>query len=709
MMTKRSTKSALISSILVLSLCLSALLGTTFAWFTDSVTSANNIIKSGSLDVTMEWADGTKAVPADDSADWTDASTGAIFSYNLWEPGYVTVRHIKIANEGTLALKYQISIVANGEITEVTDADGSVHKLSDVIDVYYVDPAQQVTDRTALENAPKLGTLTEVLGNLNTSAYGELLAGEKHTVTLALKMQESAGNIYQDLAIGDSFSIQLLATQLTYEKDSFDDQYDADAYSTVVRTESQLLAAIADGNSVILGADIDLSQAIAIQGNDNIAIDLAGHALTQTIECVGSYEMISNNGNLTINDSVGGGKISFTDTGAGDPNFDWGSYTIRNQGNLTVNGGTIEYLGTQAFATHCSLAIFQYSGSTTINGGTISNPAYRSLRLWKGDVTINGGEFDGQVWVHCVDNSSDLTINGGSFGPNGRDGSSVFVNNDGYESKLAITGGNFSTKVGCDDAAALAGAISGGNFSDSAKNNTNAALVAAGYAFADNGDGTWTVKGEDVSTADELIAAIHAGKVANLTADITLPEKVTVSGNAVIDLNGHKISTTANYDGNQELFLVKGNMTVKNGSMEFVAENNQGWEAMATIFDVTAGGSLTLENVTASISGTDMNFIVHLNNWGSATLTVKDCDFTTTYVAVRAFNSGYDMNTVTIENTDFHGGRMFWVHNYTAEGKDDSTLTLDIYGNGNTTDNAKPVRFGFSNSIYFDIDGNQIQ
>ena len=52
---------------------------------------------------------------------------------------------------------------------------------------------------------------------------------------------------------------------------------------------------------------------------------------------------------------------------------------------------------------------------------------------------------------------------------------------------------------------------------------------------------------------------------------------------------------------------------------------------------------------------------------------------------------------------------MFRVHNYTAEGKDDSTLTLDIYGNGNTTDNAKPVCFGFSNSIYFDINGNEIQ
>ena len=79
-MTKqKSTKRALLLSALSLLMCVSMLIGSTFAWFTDSVTSSGNIIKSGTLDVTMEWADGTKAVPADDSSDWTDASKGAIF------------------------------------------------------------------------------------------------------------------------------------------------------------------------------------------------------------------------------------------------------------------------------------------------------------------------------------------------------------------------------------------------------------------------------------------------------------------------------------------------------------------------------------------------------------------------------------------------------------------------------------------------------
>ncbi len=114
--SKKHTKRALLSSALSLLLCITMLIGTTWAWFTDSVTSAGNIIKSGTLDVEMSWADG-KENP--DSAAWKDASTGAIFDYDLWEPGYVDVKHVKIANVGTLAFKYQIAIKANGELETI--------------------------------------------------------------------------------------------------------------------------------------------------------------------------------------------------------------------------------------------------------------------------------------------------------------------------------------------------------------------------------------------------------------------------------------------------------------------------------------------------------------------------------------------------------------------------------------------------------------
>lgn len=216
-----------------------------------------------------------------------------------------------------------------------------------------------------------------------------------------------------------------------------------------------------------------------------------------------------------------------------------------------------------------------------------------------------------------------------------------------------------------------------------------------------------------VSNSEELAAAIANGGEVILNNDITdvnANNTITVAAgkDVTLNLNGHKLSATANKNGNQELFLVKGNMTIKTGSLELTAENNQGWNSMATIFDVTAGGVLNMDGVTAKIGGTDMNFIVHLNNWGAATLNVNNCDFTASYVAIRAFNSGYDMNNITVKNTNFHNGRVFWVHNYTSEGKDDSTLNLNIYGNNNTSDNEKPVRFGFSDSVYYDINGNQL-
>ena len=217
-MTNKSTKKALALSIISLVVCVSMLVGTTFAWFTDSVTSANNIIKAGNLKVSFEWLEG-KEDPNADNAAWKDASQTAIFDYSLWEPGYTEVRHIKIGNEGSLALKYVVTIETTSPVTE----------LAKVIDVYYVDPAKQADERADFSAADKIGTLDEIIGNLSTSANGALFAGEKDVITLALKMQETAGNDYQGMALTEDqtpFSVKVFATQLTHESDSFGNDYD---------------------------------------------------------------------------------------------------------------------------------------------------------------------------------------------------------------------------------------------------------------------------------------------------------------------------------------------------------------------------------------------------------------------------------------------------------------------------------------------------
>ena len=271
-MTKtKSTKRALLLSALSLLMCVSMLIGSTFAWFTDSVTSTGNIIKSGTLDVEMYWAEGTEAL---DNANWNDASEGAIFDYDLWEPGYVEVRHIKIANEGTLALEYQLKIMANGEVSD----------LSDVIDVYYIDPAKQIADRTELTADKRLGTLTEALAGLDATASGELAANSADTITLALKMQESAGNEYQNKSIGSDFSVVLMATQLTAEEDSFNDQYDFDAsYSAETDAFKAALASAQAGDTVTLNlthdAYLGAGEIIVAPNGVDIVVNGNGHTI----------------------------------------------------------------------------------------------------------------------------------------------------------------------------------------------------------------------------------------------------------------------------------------------------------------------------------------------------------------------------------------------------------------------------------------------
>ena len=412
----KNTKRALISSILILCMCFSMLLGTTFAWFTDDVTAANNVIQTGTLKVGMYWADGTKAVPAEEG--WTDASTGSIFNNDKWEPGYVEVRHIKIANEGTLALKYKVNIIANGEVSE----------LADVIDVYYIDPAIQVVDRAALANAPKLGTLTDVLENLGNTGNGALEAGKSDTITIALMMQESAGNEYMDLSIGTDFSIQILATQYTYEADSFDNQYDDDAsYQVIVNSAAELHSAIDNanpGDEIILNANIASDEPFVISGSASttyslrstpapIVIDLngntiTGHANNCTIKVVGANVVIKdtsadNSGKIVQTDEFDGiglfegAKLEFVSGTIEAPRY--GIY-VRPDCELTFSSGTIN-AGGIGIAVNNALA-------TTVNGGDISAP--NALYVWScTTLNVSGGEFHGYI------GSLPGSVTGGTF------------------------------------------------------------------------------------------------------------------------------------------------------------------------------------------------------------------------------------------------------------------------------------------------------
>ena len=194
---------------------------------------------------------------------------------------------------------------------------------------------------------------------------------------------------------------------------------------------------------------------------------------------------------------------------------------------------------------------------------------------------------------------------------------------------------------------------------------------------------------------------------------------VAAAKTLTIDLGGHTLSATSAQTGkNYNMLNVNGGtLTVKNGTIEYEhLGENMGWNSSTNIFNITAGGVLNLEGVRAkNLGGSDMGFVAHLNNWGEVTLNAENCTLESNYVPVRVFNSGYDMNNVTIKNSTLKGNSAaFWVHNYTVEDfgsaekaeSQKALLNLSIYDQGNTfSPDLNGVRYGFTNSVRTDACG----
>jgi len=217
-MTKtKTTKRALFGSAIALALCFTMLLGTTYAWFTDSAASSGNIIQSGTLNIDLLVKGGDTGY-----TDYTSVKTSnaAVFNYDKWEPGYASVAFAKVTTTGNLAVKYRLTIAAES---------GTVSDLADVIDVYYAAEEKTVSTRADITTQlTRIGTLSDVISGAVT-IDDTLIPGSdtEDYATIALVMQTTAGNQYQNLAIGDSFTIKVIAGQAEYESDTFGTDYDA--------------------------------------------------------------------------------------------------------------------------------------------------------------------------------------------------------------------------------------------------------------------------------------------------------------------------------------------------------------------------------------------------------------------------------------------------------------------------------------------------
>ena len=211
MNNRKATKRALLTSVMALVMCVVMLVGTTFAWFTDTASTNVNKIQAGKLDVDMVDANGDSLVGK--TLSWQKADAGKSQEV-LWEPGATyDLNEFQIVNKGSLALKYEITV--NG-------VKGS-SKLLEAIDF----TAKIKDEDVALNN------LTGVLlpKGATAQAAGEVVE-KTDLITISGTMKTSAGNEYQGLTI-DGVSITVVATQYTYEYDSNGKTYDETADATI--------------------------------------------------------------------------------------------------------------------------------------------------------------------------------------------------------------------------------------------------------------------------------------------------------------------------------------------------------------------------------------------------------------------------------------------------------------------------------------------
>ena len=362
MANQKSNKRALILSLFAVLMCILMLTGTTFAWFTDSVTSSGNKIQAGTLELDLELLDKERGKWNSVKADKTP-----LFSNDKWEPGYTEAKLLKVENNGNLTLKWVAKFVS----------DNALGALADVIDVYVL-PYGVLSDASNvsypanrdLVGYTRVGTLKEFVNTIKETTYGTLKGGEAAYLGIAIKMQETVGNDYQGKKLG-KFDIQIIATQAADEEDTFNNEYDKDVTYPVVVNSPQTLkeAMLEKGAKIVLEDDIVVDadtptqwgSYLFVANGKEVTIDLNGHdiILEKDAKTDIVYMFTTANGG-TLNITGEGNLISKNDVSG----ICW---AMNKNDQINIYGGNFDSTGTN-WSTGNSL-IYTTSGSIDVYGG----------------------------------------------------------------------------------------------------------------------------------------------------------------------------------------------------------------------------------------------------------------------------------------------------------------------------------------------------
>jgi predicted ribosomally synthesized peptide with SipW-like signal peptide len=499
MTNTKNTKRALLSSVMELFLCFAMLLGTTYAWFTDSVTSANNVIQSGNLDVVLEyksnWSDGWATV---------DENTKIFKDGALYEPGYTEVVYLRISNAGSLALKYLLSFNLANEEGSI-NVYGDEFKLSDYLQIgYHVQDEyssgfnyadilmpNMFGTREAALNSVELQKLSDANAVIRENA--PILPGDDtaQVVAIVLTMPDTVGN-EANTRLGEDapyieLGVRLFATQYTHENDSFGNQYDANVDQPAVHeihNAADFTKAFAEGGQAII-ENMDLSGENAVYGElaegKSLALNTNNSIIAKQDDK--AYAII-NNGNLEI---TGNGTITTQFKGSIE---NWGKLYINNL-NIDVKGTKYGFHVKAGEAELNDLVLNAERGGVNIQGGkvTINSGSYKFSGYYD---NVNKKWINGQS-VYAVGEDVEVVINGGDFRFTGGTGGNqrILVAQNG--AKIIVNDGTFGK--GNSKAAATwlweyGGdiIIYGGSFEFDPS-----ACVAEGYQAVQGVDGWWTV------------------------------------------------------------------------------------------------------------------------------------------------------------------------------------------------------------------------
>lgn len=649
----------LLSALSVL-MCVSMLVGSTFAWFTDSVTSGINKIVAGNLDIELEYYNGTEWLTVENATD--------LFSDENWEPGHAEVVYLKLSNLGSLDLKYQLGINIDNEISSVSVVNDEPFKLSDFILFSVVDGINGETAAFASRDAAIEAARDVTDGNkaLSTQYFeaDRMEAGQAPVyMALVLYIPKSVGNemnFKKGAAVPTiDLGIKLVATQLASEEDSFGSDYDKDAWhpEMIIFTTDDLQAALEYGTDAQLGADIAVNDNVVLTAN----LDLGGKTLsagsitaTEDVEIINGTlvmpednKVYAQNGvTITLEDvvidsdkisayaGVGGtlvmNDVVFENTATSNPIQNYG-------GTLVMDNVTVAQSGDANTAWYSSavqvINLIKYNAetgkyeilsqaNTTINGGTYTGKKAVMISAPGGNVTINGGTFVGSEYAIQAD-----------FSPQN------YTYGENYESVITINGGNFTGNIRATAAAKVV--ITGGNFSVDPT-----AYLAEGYIAVANADGTYTVK-IDAVTGSDLIdkmkdptaTTIIAGENIDLNdttyRDSSTMNSFTVKDGKTLNLNENSFVRPDGGSGSGIIIPANATTTVKNGSV--VNEGDM------TAVDIAVGACATFDHVDFVGNGDSM-IRLRASNTAKTTIIFKDCTFKNAGVELAGMNGACEID-----------------------------------------------------------------